>query len=92
MEGIRKVMRSNCEGCTRDWPSQRDHECLTEYKTMATYALDSLLKDFKPVEFISILADEARKESMILEMPHQMLKMISLFHLGAMKEEILQQY
>ena len=92
MEGIRKAMRANCEGCAHNWPLQRDHECLTESKTMATYVLDSLLKDFNPAEFISLLADEARKESVILDMPHQMLKMICLFHLDAMKEETLEQY
>ena len=39
-----------------------------------------------------VLAAEARKESVILEMPHQPLKRICLFHLHAMKEEILKQY
>ena len=92
MEGIRKVMWSNCEGCTHDLPSQRDHECLTESKTMATYALDSLIKDFNPAEFISLLADEACKDSVVLEMPHQTLKMIRLFLLDAMKDKILEQY
>ena len=91
MEGIREVMRANCEGCIHDWPSQRDHECLTESKAMATYALDNLLKDFQRAEFISLLAAEACKESVILEMPHQTLKRIRLFHLDAM-EEILEQY
>ena len=37
---LKKMMRSNYEGCIHDWPSQRHHECLTEAKTMATYALD----------------------------------------------------
>ena len=85
-------MQSNCKGCTHNWHLQCDQECLTETKTMATYALDSLLKDFNPAELISLLADEARKESVVLEMPHQTLKMICLFHLDAMKEEILEHY
>ena len=87
MEGIRKAMRANCEGCVHDWPSQCDHECLTESKAMATSALHNLLKDFRPAELISLLADEAYKESVILEMPHQTLKRTRLFHLDAMKEE-----
>ena len=85
-------MRSNCEGYVHDWPSQHDHECLTEAKAMATYVLDSLLKDFNPAEFIALLAAEACKESVVLEMPHQTLKRIRLFHLDAMKEELLEQY
>ena len=92
MEGIRKTMRSTCKGCVNDWPSQRDHECLTEAKTMATYALDNLLKDLNQAEFIYLLADEARKVSVVLEMPHQMLKMICLFYLDDMKEELLGLY
>ena len=92
MAGIRKVMRSNCDGCIHDWPSQRDHKCLTEAKTMATYKLDNLLKDLNPAEFISLLADEARKESVVLEMLHQTLKMIHLFYLDDMKEELLGPY
>ena len=91
MEGIREGMCANCEGCVHNWPLQRDHECLTEAKAMATYALDNLLKDFPPAEFISLLATEACKESVILEMPHQTLKRIRLFHLYDMKE-ILEQY
>ena len=85
-------MWTNCKGCVHDWPSQRDHECLTEAKTIATYTLDTLLKDFNPAEFISLLADEAHKESVVMEMPHQTLKMIQLFHLDAMKEDLLEQY
>ena len=63
---------------------------LTESKALATYVMDNLLKDFNPAEFI--LAAEARKESVIMEVPHQMLKRIRLFHLDAMKEDILEQY
>ena len=59
---------------------------------MATYALDSLLKDFNPAEFIALLAAEACKESVVLEMPHQTLKMIQLFHLDAIKDDLLEQY
>ena len=89
MAGIRKMMRSTCERCVNNWPSQHDHECLTEAKTMATYALDNLLKDLNEAEFIYLLADEARKVSVVLEMPHQMPKMIRLFYLDDMKEEFL---
>ena len=56
MAGIKKTMRSRCDGCIQDWPSQRDHECLTEARTMATDALDTLLNDFNPAEFIALLA------------------------------------
>ena len=85
-------MRTICDGCVHAWPSQRDHECLIESKAMVTYAMDNLLKDFNPSEFISLLDAEAHKESVILEMPHQTLKRIRLFHLDAMKEELLEQY
>ena len=71
MVGIRKTMRSTCEGCVNDWPSHCDHKCLTEAKTMATYTLDNLLKNLNPAEFIYLLADKARKVSVVLEMPHQ---------------------
>ena len=89
MEGIQKKMLTNCDGCVHDWPSQRYHECRTESKALATYVMDN--QDFNPAEFISLLAAEACKESVILEMPHQTLKRICLFHLDAMKE-ILEQY
>ena len=92
MAGIRKMMRSTCEGCVNDWPLQHDHECLTEAKTMATYMLDNLLKDLNPAEFIYLLADEARTVRVVLEMPHQTLKMIRLFYLDDMKEELLGPY
>ena len=82
-------MTSNCDGCVHDWPSQRDHECLTEAKAMATHALDSLLKDFNPTEFIALLAAEARKESVVLEMPHQTLKIIQLCQLDDINKELL---
>ena len=85
-------MRSRCDGCIQDWPSQRDHECLTEARTMATDTLDTLLNDFNPAEFIALLAAEAHKVNVVLEMPHQTLKMIHLFHLDAMNEELLEQY
>ena len=56
MAGIRKVMWTNCEGGVHDSPYQCDHECLTESKVMATYALDNFIKGFNPAEFISLLA------------------------------------
>ena len=59
---------------------------------MATYVLDNLLKDFNPAEFIYLLADEARKVNVVLEIPHQTLKMIRLFQLDDMKEELLGPY
>ena len=92
MAGIQKMMRSKCDRCIHDWPSQCDHECLTEAKTMATDALDTLLKDFNHAEFIALLAAEVRKESVVLEMPHQMLKIIQLFQLDDIKEELLERY
>ena len=59
---------------------------------MATYALDNLLKDLNPAEFIYLLADEACKVNVVLEMPHQTLTMICLFQLDDMKEELLGPY
>ena len=92
-EGTREAMRDNCEGCVHDWPSQRDHECLMNSKSMATYTLDKLLKDLSPAEFISLMAAEAYKEGeVILEMPHQTLKRILSFHLDELKKEILSHF
>ena len=85
-------MRARCDGCILDWPSQRDHECLTEARTMATDALDTLLKGFNHTEFIALLAAEAHKESVVLETPHQTLKIILLLQLEAIKEELLKAY
>ena len=84
------MMKSRCDGCIQDWPLQCNHKCLTEAKTMATDVLDTLLKYFNHAEFMALLAAEARKQSVVLEMPHQTLKITLLFQLEAIKEELLE--
>lgn len=92
MSGVRTRIRSTCAGCVNNWPSQKDHECLMESSDMADHALTRILKDFKPTEFIFALAKEAMEKNVILERPHQTLKLIFFCQLEDMSKKIVSAY
>ena len=89
---VHDQMRLQCEGCTNSWPSQTDHECLMEPQTTAGIAIDKIMLDLPVYDFILLLAQEACKQQLILEAPHQTFKRIILFHMGDIKKEILSEY
>ena len=89
---LRKAIRSQCDGCQNDWPSQSDHDCLMEPQTTAELALDTVVKDFPVTDFILQLAQAAVKENLILETPHQTLKRLMQFHREGIQRELLDDY
>ena len=87
-----EAIQAQCEGCCNDWPSQSDYECLMEPKTTAELALATVVKDFQATDFILQLAQEACKENLILETPHQTLKRLMQFHRDGIQRELLDDY
>ena len=77
---VSNAIQSQCEGYCNDWPSQRDHVCLMEPKTTVKLAMDTVVKDFPITVFILQFAQEACKENLILETPHQTLKRLMQLH------------
>ena len=51
-----------------------------EPKAAAELAQDKMMKDFPVTDFILQLAQEACKEKLILEAPHQTIKRLMQFH------------
>ena len=88
-EKVSNLIREECEGCEKDWPSQRDHDCLQSRKVAAELWINKAVSKILAIEFIKHLAEEAYKQKVILETPHQTLKRILQFHLGDIKEEVL---
>ena len=72
-----KKKGEGCEGCEKDWPSQRDHACLM----MAAVEVGA-------EEFILALAKEAMKKGITLERPHDTYKWIKLFHQEEIEDEV----
>ena len=86
-------MRLECEGCVKDWPSQRDHECLMNTQQFAAQALEKVVNNLDPTQFISAWAVEANKRKLVLDSrPMQLFKKLLVFHLEAIKKDILKSY
>ena len=91
-EKVSDIIHAACEGCDKSWPSQKDHECLQDTKMKAELCIDKALTELAAIDFISALAQEARKEKLILEIPHQTLKRILQFHSEGIKDAVLEQF
>jgi len=92
-ERLHDIIRSQCEGCDNNWPSQMDHDCcLMEGKTTAEFSIDKAVTKVTAIDFIMLLAQEACKRKLILEMPHQTFKRIMLFHIQEIKQEVIESY
>ena len=89
---LHNAIRSQCEGCCNDWPSESDHEYLMEPKTTAELAMDTVVKDFSVTDFILQFAQEACKEKLNLETPHQTLKRLMQFYHDRIQRTLLDDY
>ena len=90
---VRQGVQKACDGCQQQWPSQRDHLCLTEGREhTAEVILDAAVLAVSIPEYIFHVAEEARSKEMILESPHDTLKMVLLFQLNDIKERIMSDY
>ena len=86
-------MREDCEGCLKDWSSQKDHECVVKAQLLLTPALERAAANLCPEEFISAWAHKAYEEKIIVDSrPFQLFKKIQLFHLDSIKKDILTSY
>jgi len=86
---LHEIIKTHCEGCSKDWPSQRDHICLMDAKTQANLHFEKAVADVEPAEFISVLASEAEHENVVLEQPHHTFKRIMHCHMAKIKKDVL---
>ena len=86
---VSSLLSGDCEGCEKSWPSQRDHECLTNAQVKAELCIDKAVSKVTAVDFIKALAEEAWEQKLVLETPHQTLKRILQFHLRDLKTDVL---
>ena len=91
-ERVHDILRNDCEGCIKDWPSQNDHECLQDQRSRAELCIERAQTKVTAIDFILLLAQAACKEKVILEMPHQTFKRILLFHSDHIQKEVVDQY
>lgn len=75
-----RAAKAKCEGCARDRPSQRDHECLT-----ITRGLLSSLPPVNPCDFAVELAILSRERGHVMERPKDCYDVCSNF----LKEDIV---
>ncbi len=87
---VRKMMKKQCEGCVKGYPSQTDHECLMNPSACASGAIDSI--NIQPHDFILKLAQEGVKDSVILEKPHDVYKRVKSFHMNTIRQSIIDEY
>ena len=91
-ERVHDILCNECEGCIKDWPSQNDHECLQDQRLRAELCIESAQTKVTTIDFILLLAQEACKEKVILETPHQTFKRILLFHTNHTQKEVVDKY
>ena len=84
------MVGEQCEGCAQEWPSQTDHDCLMNPAATATLAMGKAVDKIKPQDFIWMLAQEAMKEGIVLERPHETFKRIKMFQLEDIKNAIVE--
>jgi hypothetical protein len=87
---VRKMIQKECEGCVKSYPSQTDHDCLMNPAICANRAIDSI--KLQPQDFILKLAQEAAKETVILEKPHDAYKKVNLFHMNTIRQSVIDEY
>ena len=89
LETKNMIMNKECEGCVNEWPSQRDHECLMSPEATARAAMDKAENEIKPQDFILMLAQEAAKEGLVLEKPHDTFKKLKQCHMDSIKDAVV---
>ena len=89
---LHDAISSQCKGCCNDQPSQSDHKSVIEPKTTAELARDTVVKDFPVTDFILQLTQEACKEKLIIETPHQTLKRLIQLHHDDIQREVVDDY
>ena len=91
-ERVHDIFCNEFESCIKDWPSQNDHKCLQDQRLRAELCIDRAQTKVIAIDFILLLAQEACKEKVILEMPHQTFKRMLLFHTNNIQKEVVDQY
>jgi len=86
---LHNIIKSNCDGCDKDCPSQRDHPCLMDAETQANLYIEEAVADVQPTDFIAVLAQEAAEDKLTLEQPHYTFKHIKLCFMKAIRDEVL---
>ncbi len=91
-EKLADDIHGECRGCQEDWPSQLDHSCLVHAGSSAELHVNNALAKVTAVDFILELAKKACDKKVILEMPHQTMKRVILFHIREVKEAAMQNF
>ncbi|CAF1137348.1 unnamed protein product [Brachionus calyciflorus] len=60
----RKVQSEECNGCINDWPSQLDHECITNrnFNKCLLIAIDMVKNKYKIEDDMNALYDELKMD------------------------------
>ena len=86
-ESAKKEIKRLCDGCTNEWPSQRDHACLTRSPGTVAEAVGNVTV---PPEYFAVrLAQAAMERSYVLEsVPRATLEDIIVRHDDRLRETL----
>ena len=90
-ERAKLAIRSKCEGCAREWASQKDHACLMEYEELMKQCIDDelhLLTGLDTLAIIVRMAKMAKQESYILKHPEWAIHMMRCVYMDKVKYEL----
>ena len=81
---IRDLRSTRCEGCVRDWPSQKDHECLQGL----TLRIIAEKPSVDPFEFQFKLAEKARDKRLRLSNPSEIYEVCATLLRSSIEQEL----
>ena len=87
-------MQEDCEGCEKEWGSQKDHACLMQEKTKKdiTNVINEIFQSIHYNEFLVVLSQSAQKRSIAVKRPYEMFHHVKMIKEDELKKNILTEY
>ena len=83
-DAINVVIKSECEGCREQYPSQQDHDCLMNSAHTAQRCVNDVFENLCVFDFIKKLAEKGSEKKIVIKKPHDVYKIL----LGYKDDEI----
>ena len=88
-ERARSDIKNKCQGCEKEWASQKDHECIMNYNALMRQCVDDqlhLLTELDNLAIIVRMAKIAKQEGYILKHPDWAIRMLKCNYMDKLQE------
>ena len=88
---VKEAIHSKCEGCEREWASQRDHECIMNYEQLKERCIDDQMHLLNALDTLAIIVQMAKIAKMklyVLKHPDWAIHMMRYNYMNKVKAQL----